>query len=151
MHTSSQLSTHPVLGRFLGKVCSLMGPCGLASSLWAAPNSFLLGLRAVGGLLEGGLCQEYLTEFPVSPMVRTLLSLPRRGFNPWLGNQNPTSRMVRPKTRTKHANERAPCDDKTLGPAVSRMACSAYLYPASPRPGWSMTCPCPCLQESLWC
>lgn len=118
-------------------------PCGLAQIL-------LLGLRAVGGLLEGGLCQEHLAEFPVGPMVRMLLSPPRPRFSPWSGNQNPTSHMVRPKTRTKQANKRAPCDYKTLRPAASPMACSTYLHPASPRPGWSMTCPCSCLQESLW-
>lgn len=100
-------------------------PCGLAQILssWAS------------GQLEG--CWRAAS---VRSTLRNFLSVQRLGF--CLHCQGPGS---------SPANKGAPGDYKTLGPAVSPMACSACLCPASPRPGWSMTCPCPYLQESLWC
>ena len=120
-------------------------PCELAQILssWASGQ--------LEGCWRAGSVRSTLRNFLSVQWLGLCFHCQGLGSSPGQGTKTPQAVWYGQKPKTKQANKRAPCDYKTLGPAVSPMACSAYLYPASPTPGWSMTCPCPYFQESLWC
>lgn len=96
-------------------------PCGLP------PILSLLGLRAVGGLLEGGLIRSTQNFLSVQ-WLGLCFHCQGEGSTPVWGTKPHKPHGTAKPEQTR--NRKSTCDYKTLGPAVSAWPALAYLYPA---------------------